>query len=141
MKRIRIPLFIALVGSLMTFSSCSKESEDTPIDNHRACMLEISGNYTGHISLTYTDTRGVTVIDTITSLPWTKDLPYANRVDMVSISGISDDNAFLGSAGQTGTIKFYSAGEEISSQSATADGSGVLDLQPLKHSFIEEDNK
>lgn len=126
---------VALFSISAIFTSCSKESEDTPISNIRYIKYEVSGDYSGNISMTYTGLAGQTVIDTIKSLPWMKIIPYSNRVDSISISGVSDDNSNLGTSGQKANVKITTIEDgEISSES-TADGSGVINIPVLKYGF------
>lgn len=125
MKRQFVNTVIALFVLSVSISAC-KKGGDTPIANDRAVKIEVTGNYTGYITLNYTNQNGTMIKDTITSLPWSKSIAYFNKVDVVKASGTSDVAGHLGSSGQSASIKIYSANTEKASQSATADGTGSI---------------
>jgi hypothetical protein len=126
---------IALFSISAVLTSCSKNSEDTPISNIRYIKYEVNGTYSGNISMSYTGLAGQTVIDTIKSLPWMKIIPYSNRVNSISISGVSDDNSNLGSAGQTASVKITTVKDGEITTEKTADGAGVITIPALTYSF------
>lgn len=131
-KQISI-IIVGIIAFSAFITACSKNGEDTPIANTRAVKIELNGNYTGNISLSYTNQKGIIIKDTITTLPWVKEIPYFNKVDSVKVSGLSDDMTNLGAAGQTASVKIFSAGEEKVSQSATADGAGVIKIPAVSY--------
>jgi hypothetical protein len=126
-------LFIAI-----TISSCSSSDDNsnnpTPIPNSREVKYEITGNYTGHFSMVYTDNLAVSTTVTVTSLPWTKSITYPTNIVGIGMGG----GTLIGNqgiAGQTATLKIYSNNVAVATSTGTADVNGIISFQTLSYVF------
>ncbi len=92
------------------FISCSDDKDTSsgtnPIANSREVKYEITGTYSGHLDVVYSDENGNNKSDVITSLPWTKTVIYPSSLAAVAI-GASSVIAGSGVVGQTGSMKIY----------------------------------
>jgi hypothetical protein len=127
---------IVLLAAILFFTSCSKDN-NTPGGggpNSRVVKYEITGNYTGKLTVIYNDNvSGNTVVNDVT-LPFIKEITYPATVTGIGIGGHSNIPA-TGAPGQTATMKIYSGGNVVKTASATAGSSGELTLPTMAHLF------
>lgn len=127
---------IALLSAILFFTACSKDNND-PIpgpggSNSRVVKYEITGNYTGKLTVIINDNvNGNTVVNNVT-LPFKKDITYPASVTAIGISG---HGTTAGVAGQTATIKIYAGGKVVKTTSGTAGPLGELALPAIAHLF------
>lgn len=117
MKKIKALLFLVLMSSMFGIS-CSKDEDDG--NTSRVLKYEVTGNFTGSLIASYTTTSGSTANETITSLPWKKEITYASTVTAANI-------AITGNGGITGqqvVIVIKRGSIQISSTPATTDNAG-----------------
>lgn len=131
MKQFKIFTSILLIATIL-LSSCKKDSNGTP-NNSRAVKYEITGNFSGKLTIIYNDNvNGNTVLNGI-SLPWSKEITYGTNITGI---GIGASSSTLGTPGQTATMKIYSGGNVVrTSPPATANASGGITIQTLAHVF------
>lgn len=118
MKTLNGLKIIVLLLSILCFS-CSKPN-DPPVNNARVLEYTITGNFSGTLFASYTTATGGTQNDQVTTIPWKKEILYADNVSaaIIAITGNG------GVAGQQVTVVVKKAGTQLSSTQATADGSG-----------------
>lgn len=109
---------------------------DAPAGNTHQIKYEVSGNFSGKLSAVYTSANGNSLIDEAANpLPWSKQITYEAKVQGAGISVVSSDPAFLGSAGQTITLKISSGKKVIHSQAYTANAMGVISIPSVAFVF------
>lgn len=127
---------IFLISTVFILSSCSKK-KNSSLDAPQPTNIkkyEITGNYSGQLSVAYTNASGATESTTVTSLPWTLKLTFAPSVGGMGMGGNSVIGK-TGAAGQLVTVKMYSKGVVVQSGNATADANGIINLPGLGYSF------
>ncbi|TCC90096.1 hypothetical protein EZ428_12465 [Pedobacter frigiditerrae] len=107
MKNLMIPFIILFTLTL----SCKKDSDNSPDNNSRTLRYELSGNFTGSIVTSYTTASGGTVNETVTAIPWTKEIDYATNVTaaIIALSGSG------GVAGQKVNLVIKRGGVQVGS--------------------------
>lgn len=110
--------FISVFAAFLLL--CCSKSVEPPPEPQRKLQYSVSGNYSGAVYASYTTATGGTFNETITSLPWTKEIIYAASVTaaVIAISG----NA--GTPGQQVTVVVKKGGAQLSVTTATADSAG-----------------
>ncbi|MBN8782176.1 MAG: hypothetical protein J0G98_03855 [Terrimonas ferruginea] len=113
MKRLSLFFFILLV-----FVSCDKTDQEN--QSSRTLRYELTGTFTGSLVASYTTASGGTANETVTDLPWSKEITYAANVTaaVVAISGNG------GSPGQQVAAEVKQGGTQVASTVATANSSG-----------------
>lgn len=107
---------------IFTTIACSSD-DDEPSANKREVVYTITGNYTGTVfKVSYITANGGATQESITTLPWTKEITYLSTVAAATMTVAGAG----GTAGQTITLKVVSGGKEISSSPATADAGGSI---------------
>ncbi|WP_289663450.1 MmpS family transport accessory protein [Flavobacterium panacagri] len=112
--------FAIVLTLAFTAVSCSSDNDDKK-SGSRDIRYEVSGNYTGKISATYTESgNGGQAVD-INSLPWSKEFTassdtYGAGITLIGTGGVVD---------QTLTVKIIVGGkvEKETTAKATSDGS------------------
>lgn len=125
-----LSFFSSFAFAVLLLTGCSKK-EDTPAASARTVKYEITGNFTGTIDLVYTDNTGNMTTLTINSLPWSREINYGANVLGIGF-GAQGQN---GTAGQSATIKIYSAGNVVRSGNGTATALGIISLPTIAYSF------
>lgn len=130
MKHFKIIVAIVAISSVIVLS-CSKPN-DPPAEQTKRVKYEITGNFSGKLTVIYNDNvNGNTVLNNI-SLPWSVEVTYpANIVGI----GIGASSSTTGTAGQTAVIKIYVNGTEAKSSTGTATATGVMTIPTLAHVF------
>ncbi len=100
----------------------------------RATKYEVSGNYTGALTVIYTAQGGGTASVDITSLPWVRDVTPDTNVGAVALAAEHIGGA-LGVAGQTVTIKIIVGGKVVKTQSETAPANGRMSVPVVVWQF------
>jgi len=121
-----------VIGLLFFVSlvSCSKDDNDSP--NARVVKYEITGNFTGKLTVIYNDNvSGNTVLNDVT-LPWSKDITYPATVTGI---GIGAQSSTAGTPGQTATMKIYSGGTVVKNVPGTAGSLGEMILATTAYTF------
>ncbi len=125
-------IILILLPALLFISSCKKENGNPGGTNSRVVKYEITGNFTGKLTVIYNDNvTGNTVINNA-ALPFLKDITYPANVSGI---GIGAQASVTGVAGQTATMKIYSGGTVVKTVSATAGSLGELVLPAISYIF------
>ena len=119
------------VTALLVTANCKKDS--TPTGSSRVVKFELTGNYSGKLDLAYTAADGSTVSATA-ALPWTKEITYEKTVYGLGLGGNSAISA-TGVAGQTVTVKIYSAGNVVKNSTSTTGTNGIVNLPTFAYLF------
>lgn len=111
----RLSLFIL---TLLVLVSCDKTDQEN--ESSRTLRFELTGNFTGSLVASYTTASGGTANETVTALPWSKEITYAANVTaaVVAISGNG------GNPGQRVTAEVKRNGARVATVVATANSSG-----------------
>lgn len=131
---VRVSLFSALVLLQLGCSSDNDENNNPNPTPARSVKYEVTGNYTGHLTIIYNDNVSGNTVTTVTSLPWSKSIDYPNSVTGIGIGG----NTIIsnpGVTGQTATLKIYSAGSVVRTSSVSADTNGLINFTTLAYIF------
>lgn len=126
----KVSLFPLIV--ILFLASCKKDKDSSGSTNSRIVKYEITGNFTGKLTIIYNDNVNGNTFVTNASLPWTKEITYPNNVAGI---GISAQASTSGTPGQTATMKIYSGGNVVKTSSATAGSLGELSLPPISYTF------
>ena len=131
-------LLLVVAGPLLFFLnlfffSCSKDSV-TPNNKSRNVKFELTGNYTGNITVAYTLANGGTQAFSDIRLPWAKEIVYENSVGGLGFSG-NGEISLSNVQGQTVTINIYSDNKVVKTGSASVDSNQVLILPTLSFVF------
>jgi hypothetical protein len=122
---------LVLLSALFIFSSCKKENNNTG-GNSRVVKYEITGNFSGKLTVIYNDNvNGNTVVNNVV-LPYLKGITYPANITGI---GIAAQASIPGAAGQTATMKIYSGGNVVKTVSATAGSLGELVLPTVAYTF------
>lgn len=113
---------VILAGFMFTGISCS--DDDSPSATSRKVTFEVTGNFTGALSTTFITASGGGTTESITSLPWSKEIEYESSVPSASMSIVGAG----GTSGQTLTLKVLAGGKQISSTPAVATASGTISV-------------
>lgn len=103
--------------------SCSKTSDVSPTGS-RAIKYEITGNYTGIITLVITTNNDDFEVMEIKKLPW--KLEFTAKQSITFVGGAGSGSG--GVNGQTATLKTYVGGREVGSGTGTAFSSGFINM-------------
>ena len=132
MKKSLKNVSLALLPVFIFFSSCKKDSDNNGAANSRVVKYEITGNFTGRLLVVYNDNVNGNIILNNVTLPFIKDTTYAANITAI---GIGAQAGVPGVAGQTATMKIFSAGNVVKTVSATAGSLGELVLPAIAHTF------
>ena len=125
----------ALALSFVISAGGGKDSPTTPpASNARTVKYEITGTYTGALTIVHTSESGATVAIETFALPWTRKITLPNSVAAIAFSG-STIPGRGGVPGQTEAIRIYSGGTVVKSEVATVLSSGLLALPVLSYVF------
>lgn len=124
-------LFLLIV--ILFLASCKKDKDSSGSTNSRIVTYEITGNFTGKLTIIYNDNvNGNTVVNDVT-LPWTKEITYNSNVQGIGIGG---NASTMGTPGQTVTLKVYAGSKLIKSfPPVTAGSLGELTLPSFAYTF------
>lgn len=130
MKFLKMPLRYTIafvIAAAFSFSSCKKNS-DSSSSASRNIKYELTGTYSGALSVNYVNADGVQQGVNITSLPWSIEVTI-KETDFVFISfgaqtGVAGP---YGQLGQTLTGKIYQGGSLKKDATVNATSSGGSD--------------
>lgn len=125
---IKIQKFFVLAGILavlVVFSSCS--GDDDPSPRSRNIEYEITGNYSGRLTVVYADEGGNSQTINVNSLPWSKTVTMDS--DVVAIALVAGNSGVdnPGAPGETVTLKIYRNGEMAEETNTTAIDNGFIE--------------
>lgn len=124
----KVLLFFAICVVMFTIS-CKKDNESP---NPKAVKYEITGSFSGKLTIVYSDNVNGNTTLTGVSLPWSKEVNLGSNVLAIGIGG---QGATAGVAGQTATLKIYVAGKVVKSSNATAGANGEILIPTLAYTF------
>ncbi len=132
MKKYLKNVSLILLPALLFFSSCKKDNDNPGGTNSKVVKYEITGNFTGKLTVVYNDNvNGNTVVNNV-ALPFLKDTTYTANITGI---GIGAQASVPGVAGQTATMKIYSGGNVVKTVSATAGSLGEMVLPTIAYTF------
>lgn len=136
-SKIFFKLSLILALSISQFS-CNNDDDNasTPTPNpvSREIKYEITGTYSGHLDVVYSDINGINKSEVITSLPWSKTITYPSSIIAVGI-GSSSVIANAGVAGETGSMKIYAGGVVKRTSDKTVGQNGLLIFDSQSYNF------
>ena len=119
----RKQVILKFIGVAILFCSCSKGG-NTNQGNSRQIRYEITGNYSGKLSISYWEKNSPTLtLLTKVQIPWSKDVLYTQGVEGIIIRAETDS---AGSLGQTATLKIYSNNNLVKSTTASTNNVDFL---------------
>ncbi len=120
MTKIKILLLPAQVILLILLAACSKdESASVKI---RDIKFEVTGNFSGTLDATYITSSGGGTNESISTLPWSKNITYTSSTPSTAITVGGGG----GVAGQTLLVKVFAGGALVSETPGVATSSGVV---------------
>jgi len=123
-------IFIAV---LAVFSGCSSD-DDSPAPQSRNIKYEITGNYSGRLTVAYADEGGNSQIINVSSLPWSKSLTIEKDVSAIAIAANNSGVSSPGEIGETITLKIYRNDVVVEESTTTALENGFIELG-ISYSF------
>ncbi len=118
-------MMVILWLSISVISCNSKKDDPTPgPSKSRTIKYEVSGNYSGRLECALLTENGGATYESISALPWSKEITYASSVGSVTFTVVG----LNGIAGQNLTIKVYRGGTLLSTTPTTANADGRLTL-------------
>jgi len=128
---IKKSLFI-LFASLACLTSCFKDPPTTtgPRDDIK---YEITGNFTGKLTIVYNDNINGSTVSYNDSIPWTRQFRFLPL--NVTAIGIGAQSSAPGLPGQTVTIKIYSLHNIVKTSTATAGSMGEIAVPAISFNF------
>lgn len=114
----QLMLMLTLV---FTFASCSSDNDDKDsVNRSRDVKYEVTGNYTGTLSVVYTESGNAGQSADITAFPWTKEFTASSDTAGAGLTV----SGYGGVADQTITVKIIVGGivEKETTAKATSDG-------------------
>jgi Mycobacterium membrane protein len=128
LNKMALPYLLAI----LLLVSCKKDNTSSGGINSRVVKYEVTGSFTGKLNVVYLDNvSGNTLVSDVT-LPWAKELTYGSNVIGIGISGQSTS---FGAVGQTATLKIYSGGTVVKSETVLANNNGQIILPSLTYTF------
>lgn len=116
--------------------ACSKKSDSvSPQASSKVVKYELTGNYTGKLTIVYTNASGVNENVTYATLPWSKEITVSNDVLSVAFTSSTTSTSTLGVKDQTVTAKLYVGGVVKKSTTSTADVNGQVTLGAMAYVF------
>ncbi|KAB7530211.1 hypothetical protein F8C76_01500 [Flagellimonas olearia] len=122
MKKISWALALLI---MVTFAACS--SDDGPASQNRNMKYELTGNYSGEITVIYSDEGGNQQIAETSSLPWSKSVTIDGDVPVV-VLGVGNSVTNPGNEGETTVLKIYSGKRVVEESSVTAISDGYMNF-------------
>ena len=106
--------FLSLAFAVTGCGGGNDGPSSPPAASSRNLKYEITGNYSGALSVASTAESNATVGAEILPLPWSKSVTFPSGVAGVGIAGSSVVGRF-GAQGQTGTVRIYSGSTVVRS--------------------------
>lgn len=131
MNSLKVVRSLAIVFTfLVCFSSCMKDPPS--VSGDRSIKYEITGNFTGKLTIVYNDNINGNTVSNNDSIPWTKQLRLP--LSVVAI-GIGAQSSVRGLSGQTVTLKIYSSNNAVKTSTATAGSVGEIAIPTIAYIF------
>lgn len=121
-------LFLTICAVMFTMS-CKKDSE---APKPKTVKYEITGNFSGKLTIVYSDNVNGNTTVTGAALPWSKEVSLGSNVLSIGIGGQAST---VGVAGQNAALKVYVAGKVVKSTTATAGANGEISIPTLAYTF------
>lgn len=118
---------------LSIFSSCSSD-DDNPAPQSRNIKFEITGDYSGRLTVAYSDEGGNSQTIDVNSLPWSKSLVVDSSVSAIAIAAGNSGVNNPGEIGEMITLKIYRNDAVVKESTATAIDNGFIELG-ISYSF------
>ena len=128
-----ILLFASILAIIFVFASCSGD-DDNSTPQSRNIKYEITGNYSGRLTVAYSDEGGNSQTIDVNSLPWSKSLTVDSDVSAIAVAATNSGVNNPGKIGETITLKIYRNSEEVEESTATATDNGFIELG-ISYSF------
>lgn len=128
-----ILLFASILAIIFVFTSCSGD-DDNSTPQSRNIKYEITGNYSGRLTVAYSDEGGNSQTIDVNSLPWSTSLTVDSDVSAIAIAATNSGANNPGRTGETITLKIYRNSEEVKESTATALENGFIELG-ISYSF------
>lgn len=128
-----ILLFASILAIIFVFTSCSGD-DDNSTPQSRNIKYEITGNYSGRLTVAYSDEGGNSQTIDVNSLPWSTSLTVDSDVSAIAIAATNSGVNNPGRTGETITLKIYRNSEEVKESTATALENGFIELG-ISYSF------
>lgn len=132
MKRFVLQSMLGVI--LISVSACKKENNTTPTPTptpnptnpvkNRNVRYEVSGNYTGKLTVQHFQAGGGIGTSPDITVPWSKEITYEPNVGGVNLAV----SGHTGQPGQTVTIKIYIGGVEKRTASGEVNNNGVISV-------------
>lgn len=114
---------ISIICMVFIVFACSKTSDVSPTGS-RAVKYEITGNYTGLITVVGVTNNDDFEIIEIKKLPWKLEFTAKQSITYVLMQATGNG----GVTGQTATLKTYVGGQEVGTGTGTALSSGFINM-------------
>lgn len=118
---------------LSVFLSCSSD-DDNPAPQSRNIKYEITGNYSGRLTVAFSDESGNSQTINVSSLPWSKSVTIENDVSAIALAAGNSGVNNPGSSGETITLKIYRNEEMVEESTTVATDNGFIELG-ISYSF------
>jgi V8-like Glu-specific endopeptidase len=128
---------VVVLSAAFSFTSCKddKSSDPAPAPAGRAVKYEITGNYTGHVTVVYADQDGSYETIVVNSLPWTISFTADPGTPAAGFTATGTSGK-PGVKGQTATAKIYINGAVVKTSNSTANDDGyIMPLNPGSYAF------
>lgn len=133
MKNTKSTLFLAMIlAVVLVFTSCSSDDDSSP--QPRNIKYEITGNYSGRLTVAFSDESGNNQTISINSLPWSKSLSIDSDVSAIALAAGNSGVDNPGETGETITLKIYRNEETTKESTAPATDNGFIELG-ISYSF------
>ena len=114
---------ISIICMVFIVFACSKTSDVSPTGS-RVIKYEITGNYTGLITVVGVTNNDDFEIIEIKKLPWKLEFTAKQSITYVLMQATGNG----GVTGQTATLKTYVGGQEVGTGTGTALSSGFINM-------------
>jgi hypothetical protein len=115
-------LIVRLIPLLILFVLFACSNDDANPSKSRDIKFEVTGTFTGELDATYITASGGATNESISSLPWTKNIIYSSTAASASITVGGSG----GLAGQTLLIKVFAGGTLVSETPGVSNSSGIV---------------
>ncbi|MDI9311097.1 MAG: MmpS family transport accessory protein [Limnohabitans sp.] len=133
MKKLFLLLFIPFLFAC-TSSNSNTGNQTTPTQS-RNVKYEITGDYSGKVTIVYQNQSGTFITETNVALPWTKEFTAEATTQSVGYNLRTTSTSTLGGINQTVIAKLYIGGEIKKSETKLSDASGSISFDNLMFYF------
>jgi len=123
---------LTLCFVLALLSNCSNDGQD-PRPINRVVKYEITGSYSGKLTVLYNDNvTGNTILDNV-NLPWSLEITYPQNITAIGIGAVSA--SVVGTSGQNATMRILINGKVERASTAATGSFGEISLPALSYLF------